>query len=127
MVTPTGKREAVAAMVEGTGISQRRACGLMSVSRTTVRYRPRRREGETELRATLKALAFAKPRYGYQRLWNELRRAGRVVNRKRVYRLYKLAPGPQEDPAEALFGPQNASCDATEARTNAGRWTSCTT
>lgn len=90
MVTPTGKREAVAAIVEGTGMSQRRTCGLMEVSRTTVRYRPRRREGETELRATLKALAFAKPRYGYQRLWNELRRSGRVVNRKRVYRLYKL-------------------------------------
>lgn len=33
-------------------------------------------------------LAQKKPRYGYRRLWVLLRREGRGVNLKRVYRLY---------------------------------------
>mgnify|MGYP003816873043 FL=1 len=36
-------------------------------------------------------LAQKKPRYGYRRLWVLLRREGRGVNLKRVYRLYREA------------------------------------
>jgi putative transposase len=37
----------------------------------------------------LRELALARPRFGYRRLWVMLRRQGRDVNRKRVYRVYR--------------------------------------
>lgn len=42
------------------------------------------------LRQRLKELAAVRVRFGYVRLWAMLRREGWQVNRKRVYRLYKL-------------------------------------
>jgi putative transposase len=38
----------------------------------------------------LRELAAQQPRYGYRRLWTLLRRAGMIVNHKRVQRLYRL-------------------------------------
>lgn len=42
------------------------------------------------LRARIRELAHARPRFGYLRLWVLLRREGWVVNKKRVRRLYRL-------------------------------------
>ena len=75
-------------MVEHHGLSERRACGLCSLHRSTKRYR-HRRDPDTVLRERLRALAAAYPRYGYRRLWVLLRREGHRVNRKRVQRLYR--------------------------------------
>lgn len=61
------------------------ACGLVKVSRRRLSYVRRRRDDE--LAAQLKELAAAHPRYGCRRLWALLRRAGRIVNLKRVRRL----------------------------------------
>ena len=38
----------------------------------------------------IRELAYARPRFGYQRIWVLLRREGWLVNRKRVRRLYRL-------------------------------------
>jgi len=54
---------------------------------SSLRYRSRR-PGAEEIRRRLRGLAAERPRYGYQRLWALLRREGREVNHKRVYRLY---------------------------------------
>lgn len=89
MVTPTGKKDAVAAMVKDHGLSERRACGLVGAHRSTCRYRSHRRD-DAEFRRELRELAAKHPRYGYDRLWRKLRRRGVGVNRKRVYRVYKL-------------------------------------
>jgi putative transposase len=69
-------------------ISERQACRLLEVDRTSYRYeaRPDRSAG---LRQTLLDLARQKPRYGYRRLWAVLTRQGWTVNVKRIYRLYK--------------------------------------
>ena len=69
-------------------MSQRRACRVVAVDRSSVRYR-RRRPDDDALRERLKALAEERRRFGYRRLWVLLRREGHAVNRKRVYRLYK--------------------------------------
>lgn len=71
------------------GMSQRRACGLMGVWRSTCRYRGGP-SGSGELIERLHALAQEKPRFGYRRLYVLLRRERFVVNHKRVYRLYRL-------------------------------------
>lgn len=69
-------------------ISQRRACGLVGLKRSSARYRSRRGD-DADLRMRLRELALSRPRYGYNRLWVLLRRDGWAVNRKRVYRLYR--------------------------------------
>jgi len=69
-------------------LAERRACGLASLSRSTVRYRPRR-NGDQELRERLRELAGERRRFGYRQLHVLLPREGHEVNHKRVYRLYR--------------------------------------
>jgi putative transposase len=70
------------------GVSQRRACRIIGVDRASMRYRARRTD-DTALRQRLRELAHARRRFGYRRLHVLLRREGQLVNRKRVYRLYR--------------------------------------
>ncbi len=67
--------------------SERAACKLLGVDRSSYRYEPRP-DRNAELREALIQLARQKPRYGYRRLHVLLERRGREVNVKRVYRLY---------------------------------------
>lgn len=69
-------------------VSERRACELIGVSRSSCRYRPKER-GDDGLRTALKGLAPEQPCFGYRRLWVMLGCRGWCVNRKRVYRLYR--------------------------------------
>jgi len=69
-------------------VSERRACELMGVARSTCRYQ-RKEDADRELRAALGALALERPRFGYRRLSVLLGRRGWSVNWKRVYRLYR--------------------------------------
>lgn len=71
-------------------VSQRRACGLVELSRSSYYYKSRARDARPLL-LRLKELAATRPRFGYMRLWLLLRREGWIVNRKRIHRLYKLA------------------------------------
>ena len=70
------------------GLSQRRACGLVGMHRSTCRYTVRRGD-DAELVGRLRHHAAERPRYGYRRLHVLVRREGLEVNHKRVYRLYR--------------------------------------
>jgi putative transposase len=70
------------------GLSERRACRLVGMARTSCRYEPQRQGQEENLKARLRALAGERRRFGYRRLTVLLRREGWRVNHKRVYRLY---------------------------------------
>jgi len=69
-------------------MSERHACRLMDLARSTYRYRGRRAGRDQELRQRLKELATKRMRFGYRRLTALLVREGVEVNHKRVYRLY---------------------------------------
>lgn len=69
-------------------MSERRACRLVSLWRSTHQYKSRRPEAP-ELRARLRTLAEKRRRFGYRRIHVLLRREGFKVNHKRVYRLYR--------------------------------------
>jgi putative transposase len=74
-------------------LSQRRACHLVRAHRSTVRYQRRVREHEEQIRERVRTLAGERPRWGYRRLPILLRREYpelAPINRKRVYRLYRL-------------------------------------
>jgi putative transposase len=88
MVTPAQRREAVAHLETAHEMSERRACRTIGVDRTSIRYRTMKPD-DTDLRARLKALAHERRRFGYRRLHILLRREGRLVNKKRVQRLYQ--------------------------------------
>ena len=68
--------------------SERRACRLVRLSRSRWQYQSRRGTDEA-LRARLRELAAAKPRWGYQQLHVLLAREGHRVNHKKVLRLYR--------------------------------------
>jgi putative transposase len=68
--------------------SERKACKLLCVDRSTYRYQPRL-DHNAELREKLLVLARQKPRYGYRRLCALLERGGESASAQRVYRIYR--------------------------------------
>jgi putative transposase len=72
-----------------TGISERRACELIGLSRTVLHYGQRTSPHTVALRARIVALAAERRRFGYRRIHALLRREGKQVNVKRVHRLYR--------------------------------------
>lgn len=90
-MSPASRRGAVGQLQAQFGVSQRRACQLVGVSRSTTRYRPHPRADEVALRQRLCELATERRRFGYRRLHGLLQREGHVVNHQRVERLYREA------------------------------------
>jgi len=68
--------------------SERRACELAGMSRSSYCYRAHRTE-PADRRERLRSLAAERGRLGYRRLTVLLRREGWPVNYKRVYRMYR--------------------------------------
>jgi len=73
---------------EAHGLSERRACGLVGIKRSSCRYAGCRPE-LGGLRGRRRELAQERRRFGYRRLTVLLRREGWTVNHKRVYRMYR--------------------------------------
>ena len=74
-------------MQAGFARSERRACALAGIERSSYRYRAHSPE-PPGLRARLRRLAAERRRFGYRRL-TVMRREGWAVNPQRVYRLYR--------------------------------------
>jgi putative transposase len=70
-------------------MSERHACRLLGLGRSTHRYRGGKAERDLPLRTQLKELAAKRMRFGYRRLRAMLEREGMSANHKRVYRLYR--------------------------------------
>ena len=68
--------------------AERRACRLLDLNRSTCRYVSTRRD-DLPLRQTIRAIAQARPRFGYRRVFVMLKRQGWHVGSERVRRLYR--------------------------------------
>ncbi len=88
MIGPAVKREGVAHLRATMGLSERRACSIVSADRKMVRYRSCR-PPDTELRTQLRDLANERKRFGYRRLFVLLRQEGEPSGINRIYRLYR--------------------------------------
>ena len=86
MVGPAVKREGVAHLRAAMGLSERRACSIVSADRKMVRYRSCR-PPDMELRTQLHDLANERKRFGYRRLFVLLRQEGEPSG---IYRIYRL-------------------------------------
>jgi len=74
---------------EKLGVSERRACRVLSQPRSTQRYRASPPSDEPKLVSRMIDLARIYGRYGYRRITALLRREGWRVNHKRVERLWR--------------------------------------
>jgi len=83
------QRRTIVGAICPTAGSERRACRWLGFHRSAVRYVPLDR-GDTALRARLRELASAHPRWGAPMLTWLLRREGVRDNHKRIRRLYRL-------------------------------------
>jgi putative transposase len=88
MVTPAVRREAVAQVRVAFEVSERRACSVLGVDRTSVRYHSRRPD-DAPLRTRLRELAVQRRRFGYRRLHILMIWEGLHMNHKKLRRLYR--------------------------------------
>ena len=92
-MSPERRRRAVTVLQQRFGVSQRRACRVVGQHRSTQRKPAASKAGlEQVARARLRAIAAAKPRWGWRKAYWVLRTDGLVVNHKRV-RSYWLDEG----------------------------------
>jgi putative transposase len=89
-VSPIRRRDAVAFLVRRHHVSERRACKVLGVHRSTQRYVPVPGDFETRLIKAMRSHAEAHPRWGYRRVHALLVSDGWSVNVKRVHRLWVL-------------------------------------
>jgi putative transposase len=82
------KRQMVAEVIAVHGLSQRRACGLIGITRRSL-SRVGAEDRNRELRQRLQALARERRRWGCPLLYRVIRRDGFMVNHKRIERVYR--------------------------------------
>ena len=75
-------------LCEQHGLSQRRACRLVGIDHSVLRYQARHGD-DVAIRQRLRELAAVRRRFGYRRLGWLLAREGYRMNRKKLYRLYR--------------------------------------
>jgi len=90
MVSPRGRREQVG-FLRDRGLSQRRACGLLNVPRSTLGYRSRQPRKDAAVLVAMNRLSGQYPRYGYRRIRIFLRREGLAMGINRARRLWRQA------------------------------------
>ncbi|WGR93095.1 IS3 family transposase [Bradyrhizobium sp. ISRA443] len=83
MVTPAGKRKAVAHLWKAFGMSKAIGC-----CRMTMRYWTTWAD-DAGLRQRMRAIAQERRRFGYRRLHVLLKREGYAINHKKLFRLYR--------------------------------------
>lgn len=121
------------------GLSERRALAVVRMSAAALRYTPQP-DQDTELRDRILALAQRHRRYGAGMIYLKLRQEGRIVNHKRVDRLYtearlqvkrrrrKKVPGADRQPLLKPAAPNEVwSADFVFDRTAEGRVLKCLT
>jgi putative transposase len=88
-VSPARRRRAVEHLQQVFGVPERWACRLVGQHRSTQRHQPAEPDRNRALRAELRQLSRAHPRWGYRRAHAQLARQGWRVNRKAVQRLWR--------------------------------------
>jgi len=73
------------------GLSVRRACTLLKVSRSSLNYTSRLEVRDAPVIGAMRKLAARYPRYGYRRIQVFMEREGHVMGADRAYRLWSTA------------------------------------
>ena len=111
-MSPAARRRSVAHVRTVFGVSERRACRVIRIARSSQRYRKQLRPTEPPLTRRVIALATQYGRYGYRRITALLRREGWCVSHKRVERLWRQEglKVPQKQPKRRRLWLNDGSC-----------------
>lgn len=82
------KRREGVRFLQARGLSERRSCQLVGISRSSFRYQAHPRPDQP-LQDRLRAISQKRRRFGYRRAAEIVRREGIVANHKRIYRLWR--------------------------------------
>ena len=88
MVSAPARRQQVA-YAQARGVSERRACALMSVARSALHYESRLMKKDAPALAAMSILSAQYPRYGYRRIHVFLERQGHRMGVDRAWRLWQ--------------------------------------
>ena len=89
LLSPARRRACIEHVRRKLSVSERRACAALGQHRSTQRKVPQGRDDEERLTADIVELARQYGRYGYRKIAALLRRAGWLVNDKRVERIWR--------------------------------------
>jgi putative transposase len=89
MVSPRERRRAVEHLMTERGLSQRHACQLVGMQRSSARYQSHLRRDESKTVALIRRYAEEQPMDGYRMIAALLPQDGHQINRKRVYRIWR--------------------------------------
>lgn len=125
-MSPSQRRAAVAFLMRKRHVSERRACQVVGLHRSTNRYAAVPTDFEARLVAAMKGLADRFPRCGYRRVHALLVAEGWSVNVKRIHRLWLLeglrVPPRRLDRGQKAFGTSEFSAWALPATTPTHIW-----
>lgn len=71
------------------GITARRAAGILDMPVSTLYYKSDKAEHDMALASMIREIAFKYTFYGYRRIHVAVNKAGKPVNHKKVYRIYR--------------------------------------
>ena len=89
LLSPARRRRAVSQVQSTLGVSERRVCRALGISRSSVRYTPQPRSDESLLTRSIVRLAGQYGRYGYRRVHALLESQGWQVSHGRVMRIWR--------------------------------------
>jgi putative transposase len=89
VVSPRARRSVVERLVTERGLSQRYACQVVGIQRSSAGYIRRSRPDEAAAVALVREYAHEQPMYGYRIIAAMLKHDGYRINRKRVYRIWR--------------------------------------
>ena len=111
-------RQAQARYAIERGVSQRRACTLLSISRSTLYYQAILPEKDAPVMAVMRQLSGQYPRFGYRRIRIFLERAGYPMSPQRCARLWAKAglQVPRKRPRKAMAARQRPAAPSATHR-----------
>jgi len=112
--------------LQGTfSVSERRACRVLDQPRSSQRFEGQPRDEDARLTKRILELVRQRPRWGYRRIGQLLKREGEVLNMKRMYRLWKAAglKVPRKRRKKRATGQKKNACHIQPAMFHHDVWT----
>ncbi len=106
-------------------MSERRACEVLDQPRSSQRFEGKPKDEDTRLAKRILELVRERPRWGYRRIGQLLRREGETLNLKRMYRLWKAAglKVPRKRRKKRATGHKKNACHVQPAQFKNDVWT----
>ena len=119
------RRDAVTKLQEKFSVSERRACSVLDQPRSSQRFEGKPKDEDARLTRRILELVRQRPRWGYRRIGQLLKREGESLNMKRMYRLWKSAglKVPRKRRKKRAAGQKQNACHVQVAMFQHDVWT----